>query len=88
MRTAPDILLSTGSDTGKPQTKVLVAKGLFVVLYEGKPFNLTTDRRPADQPVIYQRTCYVSRKPAENLATKLNTIFDVDGFSVVDVELD
>lgn len=86
MRTAPEILLTTGKDNGIPETRVMVAKGLFVVLYKGKPFNLSTDRKPENQPPIYMRTSYPNRKGAANLATKLNTMFDVTDFAVFDVE--
>jgi hypothetical protein len=84
-RTAPEIYFRTGTDTGKSETRVLAAKGLFTVLHSGKPFSLTTDRPPG-QPPIYQRTSFATKAPAENLAKKLNTLFGVDEFRVFDVE--
>lgn len=83
MRNAPEVLLTNNQF---PETRVMVAKGLFVVLYKGKPFNLSTDRKPDGQPPIYQRIAYPNRRPAENLALKLNTMFDVTDFAVFDVE--
>jgi hypothetical protein len=86
MRTAPEILLTTGKGDGIAETRVMVAAGLFVVLYKGKPFNFSTDRKPENQPPYYQRTAYPNRKSAANLATKLNTMFGVEDFAVFDVE--
>jgi hypothetical protein len=84
-RPSPEIIFRTGTETGKAETRVLVAKGLFTVLHSGKPFSLTTDR-PIGQPPIYQRTSFATKAPAENLAKKLNTLFGVDEFRVLDVE--
>lgn len=82
MRPKPEILLRTGNEDGTPETRVISAKGVYLVLYKGKPFNLTTDRSPEGQPPIYRRTTYPHKKSAVNLAASLNKLFEVEDFTV------
>jgi len=66
--------------------EVLDAQGLYAVLYKNKPINLKTETwTERGQLKKYVRTTYPSKKPAENLAAKLNKDFFTNDFSVVKI---
>lgn len=87
MRPKPDILLRTGTESGKPETRILRAKAVYQVLYKGGLFYWTTDRAPDGQPPIYQKSCFPTKKSAENLAMRLNQMFSVEDFTVAQVSV-
>jgi hypothetical protein len=66
--------------------EVLDAQGLYAVLYKDLPFNLKTESwTERGQLKKYVRTTYPNKKPAENLAAKLNKDFFTTEFSVVKI---
>ncbi|CAB4134864.1 hypothetical protein UFOVP281_15 [uncultured Caudovirales phage] len=84
-RPGAEILLSRQLDdfTG---IEVLDAEGLYAVLYKDLPFNLKTESwTERGQLKKYVRTTYPNKKPAENLAAKLNKDFFTTEFSVVKI---
>jgi len=63
--------------------EVLTAQGLWAVLYKNEPINVMNKYWTANGEFKkYTRTTYPSVKPAENLAEKLNTIFNCKDFTV------
>jgi hypothetical protein len=63
--------------------EVLDAQGLYAVLYKDLPFNLKTESwTERGQLKKYVRTTYPNKKPAENLAAKLNKDFFTTEFTV------
>jgi len=81
-RPGAEILLSTQLDdfTG---CDILLAPGLWAVLYKQQPINLKT-RYWGERGELkkYLKVVYPNAKPAENLAKKLNRDFFTDDFSV------
>ena len=66
--------------------EVLDAEGLYAVLYKDKPINLKTESwTERGQLKKYVRTTYPNKKPADNLAKKLNKDFFTDDFTVVKI---
>ena len=66
--------------------EVLDARGLYAVLYKDLPFNLKTESwTERGELKKYVRTTYPNKKPAENLAKKLNRDFFTTEFSVVKI---
>jgi hypothetical protein len=79
------ILLSRQLDDFN-SVEVLDAQGLYAVLYKDLPINLKTESwTERGQLKKYVRTTYPNKKPAENLAAKLNKDFFTDDFSVVKI---
>ena len=63
--------------------EVLDAEGLYAVLYKDLPFNLKTESwTERGELKKYVRTTYPNKKPAENLAKKLNKDFFTTEFTV------
>jgi hypothetical protein len=84
-RPGAEILLSTQLDdfTG---IEVLSAQGLWAVLYKDKSINLKTKYwGERGELKKYVRTTYPNKKPADNLAKKLNKDFFTNDFSVVKI---
>jgi hypothetical protein len=66
--------------------EVLDAGGLYAVLYKDLPFNLKTESwTERGELKKYVRTTYPNKKPADNLAKKLNKDFFTNDFSVVKI---
>jgi hypothetical protein len=66
--------------------EVLDAEGLYAVLYKDLPFNLKTESwTERGELKKYVRTTYPNKKPADNLAKKLNKDFFTNDFSVVKI---
>jgi len=66
--------------------EILSAQGLWAVLYKDKPINLKTETwTERGQLKKYVRTTYPNKKPADNLAKKLNKDFFTNDFSVVKI---
>lgn len=81
-RPGATILLSRHLDDFN-STEVLDAQGLYAVLYKDKPINLKTESwTERGQLKKYVRTTYPNKKPAENLAKKLNRDFFTEDFTV------
>ena len=81
-RPGATILLSRHLDDFN-STEVLDAQGLYAVLYKDKPINLKTESwNERGQLKKYVRTTYPNKKPAENLAKKLNRDFFTEDFTV------
>ena len=84
-RPSATILLSTQLDDFN-SIEVLNAQGLYAVLYKDLPINLKTESwTERGQLKKYVRTTYPNKKPAENLAAKLNKDFFTEDFSVVKI---
>jgi len=63
--------------------EVLDAQGLYAVLYKDLPFNLKTESwTERGELKKYVRTTYPNKKPADNLAKKLNKDFFTTEFTV------
>jgi hypothetical protein len=84
-RPGATIILSTQIDdfTG---CDILSAQGLWAVLYKDQPINLKT-RYWSERGEInkYLKVVYPNKKPADNLAKKLNKDFFTNDFSVVKI---
>lgn len=68
---------------GKYIQQIIECEGVFVVLYNGKPFQLRN--KPADLDNTrfdYVRTVYVNGAHARRLANKLNDKFKTDDYTV------
>jgi hypothetical protein len=66
--------------------EVLDAEGLYAVLYKDLPFNLKTESwTERGELKKYVRTTYPNKKPADNLAKKLNKDFFTNDFTVVKI---
>ena len=81
-RPASEIILSTEirDDFG---VDVLKAQGLWVVLYNDEPINVRQRHWGIKGEIPkYIRSAYPNRRPAENMAEKLNQYFYTDKFSV------
>jgi hypothetical protein len=84
-RPGAEILLSRQLDdfTG---IEVLSAQGLWTVLYKDKSINLKTKYwTERGELKKYVRTTYPNKKPADNLAKKLNKDFFTNDFTVVKI---
>lgn len=83
-RRKPTVLLeSVDSNSGKA-TQVLQSENLYVVVYEGKPFNLKLLNKMFDYPgPKYKKTSFCNPAHAQNLADKMNVMFGTSKFTVV-----
>ena len=78
-------LLSTQLDDFN-SIEVLDAQGLYAVLYKDLPINLKTKYwTERGELKKYVRTTYPNKKPADNLAEKLNKDFFTTDFTVVKI---
>lgn len=84
----PEIILSVKSETNGKETRILRGDELFVVLYHGKPFNLTLSRKTEGHPPIYQRVAFPFKASAESLAVRLNMMFKTTDFTVAQALFD
>lgn len=78
-RPAPKIMMSHSHDQVFEQ--ILEAKGMFIVVFEGQPFNIRRVNEKGEQKYI--RTTYPAAAHANRLAARLNTQFKCEGFEVV-----
>ena len=64
--------------------EVLAAEGIWAVFYDGKPINLKSSSLVANYPgPKYKKVSFSNPGHAFNLAKKLNTLFNVEEFTVV-----
>jgi len=81
-RPSATTLLSTQIDDFT-SIEILSATALYAVLYNDQPINLKNNYWNASGEFSkYSRATYPNKKPAENLAKKLNELFFTDKFSV------
>jgi hypothetical protein len=66
--------------------EILAAESLYAVVYKSQPINVKLKYYFIHGPVSkYSKTVYPNRKPAQNLADKLNQDFDTVDFTVIQV---
>lgn len=80
-RPKPHIILDyTEPDTYRAE-QVLKADAIYTVFYSGAPINIrTVNKLVEDHGPKYKKTCFSSKGPAINLATKLNKLFNTNKF--------
>ena len=83
-RPKPDVLLEyTNKNTYKTE-QVLASEGIWSVFYKNKPFNLKSSNMTTNYPgPKYKKVSFSNPGHAFNLAKKLNTLFNVQDFTVV-----
>lgn len=81
-RPKPTVLMT--HDHGEYSEQVLHAQDMFIVVFEGKPFNI---RKVFERGGVvahkYIRTTYPAPAHAERLADRLNQVYGTTLFSVV-----
>lgn len=85
-RPKPKILLNSTNINENKKQLILHSNGLWVVLYQNKPFSFKTEviRQVSNTPK-YKKTCFPNPGHAYNLAKKLNLLFNCNDFSVKQV---
>lgn len=81
MRTGAAII-TTHHDKKWNVTEILVAPAIYVVLYQGKPFNIRLRNGLADKPPKYRRTSFTYVGLAIGLADRLNKRFNTHDYTV------
>lgn len=83
-RPKPTILLEAVNKQTLSSEQVLSCSGLFIVCYDGKPFNLRSIKKmPGGGGPKYKKVTFATKASANNLAKRLNKMFDTDRFHVV-----
>lgn len=83
-RPKPEIMLS--QDTIDGQTwQVLATAAVYILTYEGDPFNMVTLHTMNDQPRKYKKTSYANEGSARARVRELNEFFETDKFSYIRV---
>ncbi len=83
-RPKPTILLeAVHKDTYKAE-QILKAEAIYSVFYQSKPINFRTLNKLISYPgPKYKKTSFSNPGHAHNLATKMNSLFKTDLFTVV-----
>jgi hypothetical protein len=83
-RTQPRVLAEIVDKNTYKCDQIIEASGIWVVCYEGQPFNLK-NQHYLDSSVVpkYKKTAFSNPGHARNLCRKLNNQFHTDKFSVV-----
>ena len=83
-RPKPDIILENVNKKTYRSEQVLKAEAIWAVFYQEKPFNLKSSNVLTNYPgPKYKKVSFSNPGHAFNLAKKLNTLFNVEEFTVV-----
>jgi hypothetical protein len=82
-RTSPTVALQYVDKETMMQEQILDSMGLWVVTYDGKPFNIKVQSYLSDSPIKYKKVAYPNPGHAINLCNKLNKRYKTDKFAVV-----
>ena len=83
-RPKPRVLIEHTNKTTYKTEQVLASEGVWAVLYDKQPINLTTSNLLVQYPgPKYKKVSFSNPGHARNLARKLNTQFKTDRFTVV-----
>ena len=81
-RPKPVVLLEQVNKETFKSNQVLDADGIWIVLYEEKPFNLKTVDYSGNAEPKYKKVAFSNPGHAINLAKKLNRVHKTDRFEV------
>jgi hypothetical protein len=83
-RPKPQVLIELTNKTTYKTEQVLASDGVWAVFYDGNPINLKTSNLLVQYPgPKYKKVSFSNPGHAINLATKLNTQFKTEKFSVM-----
>ena len=83
-RTQPKVILEITDKVTYKCDQIVEAAGIWAVFYDGQPINLKAQHAYDSESVPkYKKTSFSNPGHAINLASKLNTQFKTDKFSVV-----
>lgn len=83
-RPKPTILLENVNKSDYKSEQVLAAEAIWAVFYKNKPFNLKSSNLLNNYPgPKYKKVSFSNPGHAFNLAKKLNTMFNTEEFTVV-----
>lgn len=83
-RPKPTILLEHVNKSDYKSEQVLAAEAIWAVFYKNKPFNLKSSNLLNNYPgPKYKKVSFSNPGHAFNLAKKLNTTFNTEEFTVV-----
>ena len=81
-RPKPTVLLERSNAKDGKCEQILEGSALYVVVYKNKPINVKTFNKLKDKCPAYKKTAFTSEAHAQNLAKRLNKIFQTNGFTV------
>lgn len=82
-RPKPTVLLEyTDSKNGKCE-QIIEGTALYAVVYKNKPINIKSFNKLQDKCPAYKKTAFTSEAHANNLASRLNELFDTNDFDVI-----
>lgn len=83
-RPKPTVLLENINKKDYKSEQVLDAEAIWAVFYKNKPFNLKSSNMTTNYPgPKYKKVSFSNPGHAFNLAKKLNTLFNVQDFTVI-----
>lgn len=83
-RPRPEIIMKYPVDKLREKNvEIVTCEGVFVVTYDGQPFNYRVADPYVANPQKYRNTTYVNSGHAANLAERLNKWFKTDKFQVM-----
>ena len=83
-RPKPTVLLENINKKDYKSEQVLDAEAIWAVFYKNKPFKLKSSNMTTNDPgPKYKKVSFSNPGHAFNLAKKLNTLFNVQDFTVV-----
>lgn len=83
-RPKPRVLLESVNKKTYRAEQILEAEAIWAVFYNGNPFNLKSFNSLTSYPgPKYKKVSFSNPGHAKNLAKKLNSTFNTDGFQVV-----
>ena len=86
-RPKPKILLKhTNTNTYRTE-EILKAEAVYAVVYNGQPINIKTytDAASDSSSPKYKKTIFPNSGSAHTLATRLNSLFNTDKFTVIEM---
>lgn len=79
------ILLSTDDDDTR--IDIITAESLWMVVYQDMPINIRITKLWQLTPgKKYKKTCFPTKKVADNMAAELNTLFMTEDFTVKEIK--
>ena len=85
-RPKPTVLREYIIDTTHRYEQILSAESTWIVLYKNSPFNLKSGNYHSSTPgPKYKKTSFCNPGHAHNLAERLNTQFNCNDFTVINI---